>query len=182
MSDDTSSAVKLVTLPATEPVTLEQAKAFLRIDHVADDDAIARAIVAARKFAETYLRLILLPQTWEYARANPCETKLRLPIGPAQSVESIGCTNELGTSSVMDPANYRLSVDGFSVLFANTPQTEVLTIRFVAGEFATATTVPVLITQGILHHVSVMIEQRDGAAALPVQSITCYQPYRRISL
>jgi hypothetical protein len=42
MSDDTTSALRLVTPPASEPLTLDHAKAFLRVEHTADDDAITR--------------------------------------------------------------------------------------------------------------------------------------------
>jgi hypothetical protein len=36
--------------------------------------------------------------------------------------------------------------------------------------------------QGILHHIAVMVEQRDGAAAMPMQAMAYYQPYRRVRL
>ena len=182
MSDDHSSALKLVTPPATEPVTLAQAKTFLRIEHTADDDAITRAITAARKHAEAHLRHLLLPQTWDYSRANPCSTKLILPVGPALSVTSVTLMSELGATSTMDPAAYRLSVDGFALILRNMPQTEILKVRYTAGDFATASDVPLPIVQGILHHVAAMLENRDGGAALPVQSFSCYQPFRRVSL
>ena len=182
MSDDTSSALKLVTAPAAEPVSLAQAKTFLRIDSTADDDAVTRAITAARRYAEIYLRLLLLPQSWSYSLANPCDTALHLPVGPAQAITSITQTSELGTTTTMDPSTYRLSVDGFSVLFLNSPQTEVLKVQYSAGAFATAADVPLPIVQGMLHHIAAMVENRDGTAVLPMQAVNCYQSYRRISL
>jgi uncharacterized phiE125 gp8 family phage protein len=107
MSDDTSSSLRLVTPPASEPITLASAKLFLRIEHTADDDAVTRAITAARQAAEHYLKQVLLPQTWEYVRANPEPTRLVLPVGPAQSITSITLTNEAGTTTPMNVAHYR---------------------------------------------------------------------------
>lgn len=124
MSDDTSSALRLVTPPAAEPVTLAQAKAFLRIEHSGDDTAIAAAITTARQFAENYLRMALLAQTWDYIVANPCDVHLDLPKGPASGITSITLTNEAGGSSTMSAANYRLSVDGCTVIFGSVPQIE----------------------------------------------------------
>ncbi len=182
MSDDRSSALRLVTAPASEPLTLAQAKTFLRIEHSADDEPIGRAITAARQAAEQYLKTALLPQTWDYVVANPLPTKLHLPFGPAQSITSITLTTESGATSTMNAANYRLSVSGFSIFFDPSVSIEKLTVRYVAGIAVVVSDIPLPIVQGMLHHIAVMMENRDGDAELPVQSIRCYQPYRRISL
>lgn len=182
MSDDHSVALRLVTPPASEPITLSSAKAYLRIEHSADDEAITRAISAVRQAAEHYMRLALLPQTWDYIVANPCPDKIALPYVPAQSITSITLTTESGTSTTMNAANYRLAVDGAAVLFTPSVSIEKMTIRYVAGMAASASDVPAGIVQGLLHHLSVMMETRDGLAPMPVQSLACYQPYRRVSL
>ncbi len=182
MSEDRSSSLRLVTPPTTEPVSLAQAKQFLRIEHTADDDAVLRAMFAARLAAEHYTKQALLPQTWDYTIANPCPTKIELPFGPAQSITSITLTNEAGASSTMNIANFRLTVDGFAVLFDPAVSIEKLTVRYVAGLATSAAELPVTLVQGILHHIAVMVEQRDGAAAMPMQAMAYYQPYRRVRL
>lgn len=182
MSDDKSSALSLVTAPASEPVTLASAKLFLRIEHTADDEAVTRAITASRQAAEQYMRRPLLPQTWDYVVANPSPERLYLPFGPAQSITSVTLTTEAGSTSTMNAANYRLAVNGQSVLFNPAVSIEKLTVRYIAGTAVTVADVPAAIIQGILHHIAVMMENRDGAAPLPVQSINCYQPYRVVKL
>jgi uncharacterized phiE125 gp8 family phage protein len=182
MSDDFSSALRLITPVATEPLTLAQAKLFLRIEHTGDDATIASAINSARQFAEYYLRTMLLPQTWEYTVANPCNARMKIPAGPIASITSITLTNEAGTSSAMSAGNYRLSADGFSILFVNPPQIEKLIIRFVAGAFTTPSDIPAPIIQGMLHHIAAMMEQRDGVVGLPMQAVNCYAAFRRVTL
>lgn len=182
MSDDRSSALRLITPPASEPLTLAQAKTFLRIEHTADDEPITRAMTAARVAAENYIHAALLPQTWEVIVANPSGATVRLPFGPAQSITSITLVTEAGTSSTMNASNYRLSVDGGTVLFTNPPSIEKLTVRYVAGMATSTSEVPLPIVQGMLHHIAVMLENRGGEVPLPVQSMVCYHPYRRISL
>jgi len=182
MSDDSSSALRLVTAPTSEPLTLAQAKTFLRVEHTADDEAITRAISAARQFAENYLRMALLPQTWDYTQANPQTITLRLPFGPAQSITSVTLVAADATSTTMNAVNYRLSVDGFAVIFQNVVLTEKVIVRFVASTAATASDVPAQVVQGMLHHIAVMMETRDGVAPLPMQAVNCYQPYRRVML
>lgn len=182
MSDDTSCRLTLVTAPISEPVTLAQAKAFLRVEHAADDGAIAVAISAARQYAEHYLRTALLPQTWDYVVANPESLTVRLSVGPAQSITSLSLTSESGDVSVVNASSYRLSVDGFAVLLSNVPVAEKMTVRYSAALAATAAEIPAPIIQGILHHMAVMMETRDGMAPLPMQAMTCYAPFRRVSL
>lgn len=182
MSDDTSSSLKRITGPASEPLTLAEAKAFLRIEHSADDAVITRAVAAAREAAEQYLRSALLPQTWEYTIANPYRCEVQLPFGPAQSITSITATNNAGTTSTIDSGQYSLSVDGSRVMFTTTPSAAKLAVRYSASMASDVATIPALIKQGILHHVAAMLEQREGAAPMPVQAIACYMPYRKVML
>jgi hypothetical protein len=57
--------IRLVTAPASEPVTLAEAKAHLRLDTSLDDAFVASIIVAARQYIERVCWRGLLLQTWE---------------------------------------------------------------------------------------------------------------------
>jgi uncharacterized phiE125 gp8 family phage protein len=58
----------LITGPASEPVSLAEAKEFLRVEHDADDDVIAALIAAARIHVEAQTRRALMTQTWRIVR------------------------------------------------------------------------------------------------------------------
>jgi uncharacterized phiE125 gp8 family phage protein len=58
----------LLTPPAAEPVTLAEAKAFLRVEHDDDDDTIAALIAGARSHVEAQTRRALITQTWRLVR------------------------------------------------------------------------------------------------------------------
>ncbi len=59
------TALKLVTGPATEPITLTEAKLFLK-QELGDDDALITALItAARQRAENYTSRAFIAQTWE---------------------------------------------------------------------------------------------------------------------
>ena len=49
----------------TEPITLQQAKNWLRLDHTDDDARITSLITTARQRAEKYLRRDILPKNRE---------------------------------------------------------------------------------------------------------------------
>lgn len=57
--------LSLVTAPATEPVTLTEVKAFLRIDNTNDDTLLTSLISVARTAAENYTRRAFISQTWK---------------------------------------------------------------------------------------------------------------------
>lgn len=175
---DTTSRLQLVSGPASEPLTLDEAKAFLRIDHDADDATITRAITAARQAAEEHLRTILLPQTYTYT-TSALGCLVQLPVGPAQMVNLVQSIDSAGAATTVASSQYRLTIDGFGLLFSNLPSGR-LAITYSASSAVHAGEVPALVKQGMLHHMAAMLEQRQGLVPLPVQALSCYQPYRRV--
>jgi len=57
-------ALKLITPPALEPISLADAKTHLRVDLTEDDTLISALISATRDYVERYCRRGLLTQTW----------------------------------------------------------------------------------------------------------------------
>jgi len=176
MSDDVSSRLRLVVPAVGEPVTLSEAKLFLRIEHAAEDAVITRAIVAAREACELAVGSALLPQSWSYSLVACSKARVALPVGPATAINMVTVDGvEIATTA------YRLSVDGFSLFFDATA-VGTIEITFVASLANNAAALPALLKQGILHHVAAMLEQREGIAAMPMASLACYQPFRRVRL
>jgi uncharacterized phiE125 gp8 family phage protein len=59
--------IKVITAPTSEPITLAEAKANLRVIGTDDDADIGRMIRAARQMAESVTNRFLMPQTVEEA-------------------------------------------------------------------------------------------------------------------
>lgn len=70
--------------PVTEPVSLEQAKDFLRIDFPDDDAVISRLITASRQRCEKYLGLCLV-ETEVKALYRNGGTMVELAYGPIET-------------------------------------------------------------------------------------------------
>ncbi len=175
MTIDTTSRLTLIAPPEDEALMLAEAKQFLRIEHTTDDAVIERAIVAARHAAEEYLRVVLLEQTYSYEFTQVSHI-LPLPVGPAQSIAHIYAYTSEGASSTINAANYRLTIDGFGVVFPHIPAVNSFAVEFTAW----LVDVPAPVKQGMLHHIAAMLEQRGGSGAIPAQSRQLYQPYRRV--
>ena len=95
--------------PAVEPVTLAEAKTWLKIDDNDDDLLIAGLISSARLTVEALTGLLLLTQTWRFRIELPInEKKVRLPHRPVLSLTG---------AQLRDRADipHTLSLDGFTV-------------------------------------------------------------------
>lgn len=176
MSDDVSSRLRCLVPPASEPVTLAEAKLFLRVEHDAEDASIARAITAARAACEQYIGQLLLPQQWEYGVALQNGVRVALPVGPATAIDAI----TIDAVAVAEN-RYRLSVDGYMIYFDDS-LTGVVEVTYYASLVDAAEAVPAMLKQGILHHVAAIFTGREGGQALPMASLASYQPYKRVRL
>ncbi len=98
----------LVTAPAVEPLTLAEAKLYLRVDSTTENSLITGKIVAARQWVETYTRRALITQTWDfrYRYFMDIREPLILPKAPLQSVTSITYLDEDGVSQTLASSNY----------------------------------------------------------------------------
>lgn len=154
---------RLITPPATNPVSLAEACVFLRREVGEDDARINALIAAATSFldgANGMLGRCLVSQTWELV-LDEFSSAIRLPLGPVSSVTSVKYLDTAG-------AEQTVSTDDYSTDLVSDPQWIVLnadsswptvmdavnavTIRFVAGY----STVPEVIKQAILFLVSAM--------------------------
>lgn len=58
--------LSLVAAPATEPISLTEAKSHLRVDHSSDDTLISALITMAREYVEAETNRALFTQTWDW--------------------------------------------------------------------------------------------------------------------
>ena len=97
----------LITGPALEPVTLEEAKEHLRIDGDDDNAWLAQAITTARRHVESVTRRVLIAQEWRlWLDAWPQGGVLRVPVVPLIAVDAITAYDADGDPQVIDPETY----------------------------------------------------------------------------
>lgn len=90
--------VQLVTPPLIEPILLEEAKTYLKID-VDDDDAyIESAIKAAREMVEQFTNRKLVSQAW-LMTTYVIKDYFDLPFAPLISISHVKAIDEEGTKT-----------------------------------------------------------------------------------
>jgi uncharacterized phiE125 gp8 family phage protein len=79
-----------VTAPATEPISLEEAKEYLRVDHSVEDSLITAFIKAARSKVENDTWRKLITQTWKLSMdTNEVKKFVGVTGSPIQSISHV---------------------------------------------------------------------------------------------
>ncbi len=184
----------LVTPPAVEPVTLAEAKAYLRVDLDDEDALISRCIVAAREAAERYTGRAFVTQDLCLRRdawPGGGTRALALPRPPLIEIATVTVFDLSGTATVLSSDAYIVdsaAVPGRIVLRAGTlvpsvpRETNMVEIAYRAGYGDTAADVPASIRSAILHWVGHLFEHRGDSSGLPSDAHALLAPYRVFAL
>jgi uncharacterized phiE125 gp8 family phage protein len=186
------------SLPASEPVSLAEAKLHLRVDHDDEDILILSLVSAARLHLEHVLGRAFITQGWLYLfDAWPPGHTVNLPLAPVQSIVSVQ-VYDAGDVAVMLPASTYL-LDGLSApprLVRRLPTAfprpgriaNGIEVSFVCGHGSLPSEVPAPLRQAILLLVAHWYEHRqpveigDAGEVLPTVVTDLIAPYRRRGL
>lgn len=94
---------KVTTPPATEPVTLAEARAHLKVDGNEEDPYIESLIAAARESCEVFQGRAYVEQTITLKLDEfPCNGRIEIPRPPLISIESLTYVDGLGDPQELD--------------------------------------------------------------------------------
>jgi uncharacterized phiE125 gp8 family phage protein len=94
---------QLLTPPLLEPVTLEEARDYLRLDSEDEDELVESLIRAARHLVEAASGQMLIHQTWRLSlSAWPVMGRLRLPIEPLDAILAARVLDAGGAAQEID--------------------------------------------------------------------------------
>jgi len=163
----------LITAPATEPVTLAEAKAHCRVDGTADDALITALIVATREACEHKIGRPLITQTWERTLEYFSGGAILLGKFKPLSIVSVYYLDDAGADTLLAPLAYTLDADtepgyllpAYGTTWPSARATaNSVRVRFTAGYGPAASDVPTAIKQWILLAVGTLYEQRASVS------------------
>jgi uncharacterized phiE125 gp8 family phage protein len=182
MTDFRNRLLLRVIAPATEPLTLEETKLYLRVTDDAEDVQINDLIIAARMMAEQWLKRSLISQSWKIAYDDYLPECTKLPMGPVTAVTSVTIINKDASTQTLASNLYYLNAAQNMLVF----QSDVIGFRVevvYATGYGDALAVPRPIKQGMLAHIASMYDYRGEAdGTMPTQSLALYMPYREVTL
>lgn len=168
--------LQLVTDATVEPVTLAEAKLWLKVESAdTDDDTLISALISAvRQMAEQKVQRALLGQTWKLT-LDAFPDAIELTRVPILSVTHVKYYDEEGSQQTLSPASYTVdsaSEPAWIVPAYNTswPATRadinVVEVQWVAGYHASdPTKVPAAIKQWMQLMLGAAYENREAFVA-----------------
>ena len=204
-------SLRLKTAPATEPITLTEAKLFLRVDASTEDDLITTMITAARQLAEEYTMRAFITQTWNlWLDHFPSNVRERwwdgvvtasekilqagqpiiaIPRPPLVSITHVKTYNIEGTASTFSSSSYTVDTYGQpGRVILNTGSVWPVSLRdnqAIDVEFVcgygAASAVPAAIKHAIYIIIANMYECRTSSE-IPAGALRLLQPYKVIEV
>ena len=184
-------AFDIVTAAASEPITLTEAKNFLRVDHSDDDTLISALITASRQMCEEYTRRILVTTTideyfdkFQMNRWENLSNLIYLSRGPVASITSVKYVDEIGSEVTITSDQYIIDtiseparIQSTAGWFAAAGVVNQVIVRYVVG--TDVSSIPKPLIQGMMLVISDLYDQRnDRVKALPTASEYLWNPYR----
>lgn len=164
---------KITIQPATEPVTLVQAKAQCRVDFNDDDNLITALIKSARELAEHRTGRALITRTGVWSADRFCGDKIAFPVSPVQSISSIKYIDAFGVEQTLPDSVYVLDNSGegkhylrlkYGQAWPSTrDQFDAFKVTFVAGYSANADDVPAAVKQWMLLAIALWYKNTEAA-------------------
>jgi uncharacterized phiE125 gp8 family phage protein len=186
--------VVVITPPTVPPVSLDETKRHLRVEHGDDDAYITSLILVVTGHIDGpagWLGRALVNQTLELRTdAFPCD-EIALPYPPVVSLSSVKYTDADGVEQTVDVGDYVLVgaprgkiVLGYGEAWPSARwQHEAVRVRYVAGYGAAGSDVPAPIRHALLVSLTELYENRGdagGSFTLPPAAERLLAPYRVI--
>jgi uncharacterized phiE125 gp8 family phage protein len=162
--------LRLINAPGTEPISLPEAKAHLRVTHSSEDALITSLIGAAREMCEQKIGRSLIQTTWEVTLdAFPDEIRLDMP--PILAVSSLKYIDVNGVLQTWGAGNYYVDKDrepgwvlpAFGLAWPESrEQANAVKVQYTAGYGTDAASVPVALKSWILVTIGTLYENRES--------------------
>jgi uncharacterized phiE125 gp8 family phage protein len=183
----------LLAPPASEPLSLAEAKNFLRVEHDADDALIAALIAGARAAVEKTAHRVLITQTWRIVLDRwPPSGRVVVHIVPLRALVAARVLAADGAPAALDIAAFTLNTVAAPALIAferaSLPEPgralAGIELDVSAGYGESAASVPAPLLHAIRLLLARAYEHRDRALddRLPAEVSRLIAPYRVLGI
>jgi hypothetical protein len=177
--------LRLITPPRGEPVGVEEAKRYLRVETFDDQEIIENLITTARLAVESYTGRTLMTQTWRLIlpQTNPAlstclvdpfnRTKITVKFPGNPFIGLQGHPKLVSQHSSREIKNYHVAKGFFQALLGinglSLNETQSLQVDFMCGYGDSPEEVPLTFRQAILMLVAELYDNRNGQSSHSAQ-------------
>ena len=177
-------AIKILVEPDNEPVTLAEAKVWMRVDQSIEDSLINGLIRTARMHIEAIIGRAMITQTIQQTSTAQTNTGIiDLLIAPVQSVLIVAKINADGSENILAVSDYQVDIDNNRIAVGIIETGSAFRLEYIAGYGALASSVPEALRTAILSQTARLFEHRDGEAVGISHSVqSLLSPFARVRL
>lgn len=171
--------------PGDAPVSLDEARGWLRMGAATDDAVVAGLVRAATNICEAFVGQWLMVRAMEETLPIGAGT-MQLGVRQVVGVDAVTLLADGGGETVLAAGDYRVAIarDGTARLAIDRPcDAQRVRVAYRAGMADDVNRIPEAIRQGIVRMTQHLYDARDGADAAPPAVIAAlWQPWRRLGL
>ncbi len=177
-----------LTSPVIEPVSLTQAKLFLRVDHEDENDLILNMITSARLQIENYCGVSLITRQRRVSFDIMRPKDIVINHYPLREVNTVRLIDESGEDTILTADQYSVNLRARpAYLHVETPYNiatnQSLSVDFIAGYGPSESDVPAPFTQAILLLTAQLYERGNMPPTdIPLMVQALLMPYRGLRL
>ncbi|MEX6723392.1 head-tail connector protein [Parapedomonas caeni] len=179
----------LLTDAGIAPVSLAEARAYLRLDLSTEDAEVAGLVRVATQLCEAFTGQVLLASQWRDRWPLPLAGTARLTTGPVRAIAAVAWRTSADDRLPLAAADWQADLDdrdGATIrLLSAAPATAVwLEVDYWAGLAADWNGLPEPLRLGILRLVAHLHAHRDAPddSGPPLAVAALWRPYRRMRL
>lgn len=165
-------------------MTLEDAKAYLRLETASEDALVGALVDTATGLCESYIGRVLLAR--EAVEMLPATGAwVRLGSAPVRAITAIEGVPAEGAAFVLGADTYAIDIDAAGdgwVRVTRQGAAGRVRVTYAVGMADTADAVPAPIRQGVTRLVEYLYTDRDGRGGPPAAVAALWRPYRRLRL
>lgn len=176
-------------IPGDAPVSLNEARSWLRLGPSIDDAVVAGLVRAATSVCEAFIGQWLIVRAGEET-VPLCSGGARLTARPVVAIDAVVLLSAAGEETVLNAGDYRWSImagGAARLAIAAAGNAERVRVTYRAGMADGVNAIPEAIRQGIVRMTQYLHDARGGAQdgageAPPAVIAALWQPWRVLSL
>lgn len=162
-------------------MTLDEAKAYLRVENGAEDALIGTMLTGAQAVCEEFLGGPLVRRELAATIARGASWQ-RLAAAPVWAIGTVEALDDEGAATVLPANGYAIDIDARGEGWVRVPGSGRVRVTYEAGIAADAEAVPVPIAQGVIRLAAHLYTVRDAAQMPPAAVTALWRPWRRMRL